>query len=143
MPLDEDDLTGLLLIVTGSTLRAEMADRPLAYRLQKMIQKRLVAEVVLRPMVMSDIWYLNSEPLQQLPTISLGGPGVNALSQFFFSKLPTALGIDGLLLIQMDVAMEDHRCCLWGMDHRKTVEALHVFTECGYLDQFLQGIGAA
>ncbi len=142
MPL-EDDLTGLLLIVTGSSLRAEMADRPLAYRLQKAIRKRMAAEVVLRPVVISDIWYLNSEPLQQLPTISLGGPGVNALSQFFFSKLPTALGIDGLLLIQMDVALEDHRCCVWGLDHRKTAEALRVFTECGYLDQFLQGIGAA
>lgn len=143
MPLDEDDLTGLLLIVTGSTLRAEMADRPLAYRLQKVIRKRMAAEVVLRPIVISDIWYLNSEQLQDLPTISLGGPGVNAASQFFFSKLPTALGIDGLMLIQMDVALEDHRCCLWGMDHRKTAEALRVFTECGYLDQFLQGIGAA
>lgn len=142
MPLEEDDATNLIVIVTGSTLRAEACDRPLAYRLQKLIRKRMAKEVYLRPVVVSDIWYLNSESLQQQPTISIGGPGVNAASQFFFAKLPTALGIDGLLLIQMDVALEDHRCCLWGLDHRKTVEALKVFAGCGYLDQFLEGIGA-
>jgi hypothetical protein len=143
MAAEEDDLSGLLLIVTGSSLRAEMADRPMAYRLQKAIRRRMAAEAIVRPVVIGDIWYLNSEPLQQLPTISVGSPDVNAVSQFFFPKLSTALGIDGLLLIQMDVALEDHRCSVWGMDHRKTVEALRVFMECGYLDQFLQGIGAA
>jgi len=144
MPLEEDeDLSGLILIVTGSSLRAEMRDRPLAYHLQRLIRKRMAKEVFLRPVVISDIWYLNSLALQQLPTISVGGPGVNAVSQFFFPKLSTALGIDGLLLIQMDVAMEDHRCCVWGMDHDKTVEALKVFVGCGYLDRFLEGIGAA
>jgi hypothetical protein len=142
MPLEEEDTSNLLLIVTGSTLRAEACDRPLAYRLQRMIRRRMAREAFLRPVVISDIWYLNSEDLQQLPTISVGGPGVNATSQYFFSKLPTALGIDGLLTIQMDVALEDHRCCIWGMDHHKTVEALNVFATCGYLDQFLEGIGA-
>jgi hypothetical protein len=142
MHLEEDNATNLILIVTGSTLRAEACDRPLAYRLQRAIRRRMAKEVYLRPVVISDIWYLNSESLQQLPTISIGGPGVNAASQFFFPKLPTALGIDGLLLIQMDVALEDHRCCIWGMDRRKTIEAVKVFATCGYLDQFLEGIGA-
>ncbi len=142
MPLEEENATNLIVIVTGSTLRAEQCDRPLAYRLQREIRRRMGKESFLQPVVVSDIWYLNSDALQQLPTISIGGPGINAVSQFFFPKLPTALGIDGLLLIQMDVALEDHRCCVWGMDRRKTVQALKVFAECGYLDQFLQGIGA-
>lgn len=142
MPLEEEDATNLILIVTGSTVRAETCDRPLAYRLARAIRRRMAKEACLQPVVISDIWYLNSESLQRLPTISIGGPGVNAVSQFFFAKLPTALGIDGLLLIQMDVALEDHRCCIWGMDHHKTVDALKVFATCGYLDQFLEGIGA-
>ncbi|HEX2974098.1 MAG TPA: hypothetical protein VHP11_17325 [Tepidisphaeraceae bacterium] len=124
MPLEEEDASNLILIVTGSTLRAEACDRPLAYRLQRMIRKRMAKEVFLRPVVIGDIWYLNSEELQQLPTISVGGPGVNATSQFFFPKLPTALGIDGLFTIQMDVAQEDHRCCIWGLDHHKTIQAI-------------------
>lgn len=142
MPLEDENPTNLIVLVTGSTLRAEAQDRPLAYRLRRVIRKRIAKEAFLRPVVVSDIWYLNSESLQQMPTISIGGPGVNAASQYFFSKLPTALGIDGLLLIQMDVALEDHRCCVWGMDHRKTIDALKVFANCGYLDQFLEGIGA-
>ena len=129
MPLEEEDTSNLLLIVTGSTLRAEGCDRPLAYRLQRLIRKRTAPEAFLRPEVISDIWYLNSEALQELPTISIGGPGVNAVSQFFFAKLPTALGIDGLLRIQMDVALEDHRCCIWGMDHSKTIDALRVLRQ--------------
>lgn len=143
MSLEDEDLSGLIVIVTGSGVRAEECDRPLAYRLQRLIRKRMPREVWLRPVVIGDIWYLNSEPLQQMPTISIGGPGVNAVSQFFFPKLPTALGIDGMLLIQMDVALEDHRCCIWGMDHKKTVAALKVFAMGGYLDRFLEGIGAA
>jgi len=141
MPL-EDDPTGLILLVTGSTLRAEIADRPLAYRLRKMIRRRLEDDDFWRPVVVSDIWYLNSESLQRQPTISVGGPGVNAVSQFFYSRLPSALAIDGTLLIQMDIEMKDHRCCIWGMDHARTVEALRLFVRKGYLDRFLEGIGA-
>ena len=137
----EDGSRDLLLLVTGSTLRAEVADRRLAYRLRRSIRKRLTDKSTCQPVVISDIWYLNSEQLQKCPTISVGGPGVNAASQYFYSRLPTALSIDQTLLIQMDVAMTDHRCCIWGMDHERTVEALRLFVKRGYLDQFLAGIG--
>lgn len=142
MPL-EDDPSGLILLVTGSTLRAEICDRRLAYRLRRAILRRLPEETVWEPVVISDIWYLNSESLQNQPTISVGGPGVNAVSQLFYSRLPTRLGIDGVLLIQMDAEMQDQRCCVWGMDHERTVEAVRLFVKRGYLDEFLTGIGAA
>ena len=48
-----------VLIVTGSTLRAERADRPLAYKLKVAVEEYLEKQG--RPrcvVVLSDIWYL-------------------------------------------------------------------------------------
>jgi hypothetical protein len=65
---------------------------------------------------------------------------VNHLSGLLFRELPSVLAIDNVLLIQMDIELMDHRCCLWGMDHDQTVEALELFLTRGYLDQFLAGV---
>ena len=82
-----------MLIVVGAHLRAEVADRPLAYRLRERIHAWLEKfgtgmNVPIMPVVCTDIWYMNQEPLQNRPTISLGGPGVNALSAYYGQKLP-------------------------------------------------------
>ena len=82
----------LLLIVTGSTLRAEEMDRPLGYYLKQRIEEMLragsyatgsqqgqtLSDYEVR--VVADFRWIHDEFLQPLPTISLGGPGVNALS---------------------------------------------------------------
>jgi len=45
-------------------------------------------------LVCSDVWYLNNDPLRSRPTISIGGPGVNALSAYLADKLPSAFAIE-------------------------------------------------
>lgn len=138
MPLVAPD--HLILVVTGASLRGEAADRPLAYRLAAEIRERLGPESTWNPLVISDILYINEEALAGQPTISIGGPGVNHLSALLFRELPSVLTIENTLIIQMDIDLADLRCCLWGMNHEQTVEALHLFLRKGYLDRFLEGV---
>lgn len=130
-----------LLIVTGSALRAERADRPLAYKLKQTILSRwngAASESSI--VVLSDLWYLNAELLHKIPMISIGGPGVNAVSSYLFKRLPNALMVDDRLLIQMDMHLKDLRVCIWGIDHELTVNALEIFAQRDYLDRFLQAL---
>lgn len=134
------DLNHLILIVTGASLRGEAADRALAYRLADEINKRLGDESLWKPLVISDVLYVNDLGLAAQPVISIGGPGVNHLSALLFREVPSVLTIDNTLMIQMDIDLEDRRCCLWGMNHEHTVEALDLFLGRGYLDRFLEGV---
>ena len=138
------DATQLLLVVVGSHLRAEMADRPLAYRLRQRIYAWLEKHssglnVPIIPVVCSDIWYLNHEELQKRPTISLGGPGVNALSAYYSQKLPASPLADNQMVIQLDAEFVDLRVCIWGMNHELTVEALDLFDR-QYLDSYVRAV---
>lgn len=115
----EGEESNLILVVVGAQLRAELGDRPLAYHLCDRIRDWLrkhnnVMNVSLAPVVCSDIWYLNQQPLQRLPTISLGGPGVNALSAFYANTLSPALVHDNHMVIQLDPEYVDLRVCIWG-----------------------------
>lgn len=129
----------LLLIVTGSTLRAEEVDRPLAYYLKQRIEQQLATMSVeaITPRVIADFRWLNDDPLQSLPTISVGGPGVNALASHLYDQLTFALAIDDHYCIQMDPTFEELRASIWGMDNAKTQLAVAVFLE-RYLTPFLE-----
>ncbi len=138
------DLSSLLLVVVGAHLRAEVADRPLAYglcdRIRSWIQDHgQEMNVPLEPVVCSDVWYINNAPLQRRPTISVGGPGVNALSAYYADKLSSALVHDNHLVIQLDPELVDLRVSLWGMDHQLTVEAMKVFIQ-KYLTPYLRAV---
>lgn len=132
----------LILIVVGAHLRAEVADRPLAYRLRERIEawlekhgQHLNPPVI--PLVCTDIWYLNQQELQRRPTISLGGPGVNAVSAFFADKLAAPDLPGGQVVVQVDPEMVDLRVSLWGRDHDLTVDALDRFVR-EHLDSYLR-----
>ena len=81
--MPELDPDRLLWIVTGVQLNAELGDRPLAYRIEREVRERL-ADLLpptpagepprLAPVVVSDVYYLNSDAAQRGPTISVGGP---------------------------------------------------------------------
>ena len=138
------DTSSLLLIVVGAHLRAEIADRPLAYRLQERIQHWLESHrcdlgVEIQPVVCSDVWYVNQPALQRRPTISLGGPGVNALSAYYAQKLAAALIHDDQMMIQLDPEFVDLRASAWGVDHEKTVRVLDLFMS-KYLDGYLRAV---
>ncbi len=135
MPDEQADNT--VFVVTGASLRAETMDRPLAYRIEQAVEERLADQGDWQCAVISDIWYLNNEAFAQQPTISVGGPGVNALSAHLYERLPIALAIDNVLLIQMDPMRGETRCAVWGMNHETTVEAVETFVQKGHLDRFL------
>ena len=141
--MSPDALDRTILVVVGASLRAEEMDRPLGYRLADEIKRRLGDGSDWSPLVISDVLYVNDKSLACCPVISLGGPGVNHLSSLLFRELPSVLSIDNVLILQMDVDLVDHRCCLWGMDHDQTVEALDLFIKRGHLDYFLNGVTAA
>lgn len=138
--MDELNLGRTVLVATGLTLRAEDKDRPLAYRLAGEIRQRVPDASLWRPLVVSDVLYLNDKRLQRCPVISVGGPGLNQLSAMLFRELPSVLTIDNTLVIQMDLDLKDLRCSLWGMNHEQTVEALELFLKRGYLDRYLGGL---
>ena len=142
------DTDRLICIVVGVQLRAELGDRPLAYRIEQELRQRLEAALGkpaegepprLAPVVLSDVYYLNNDELEARPAISVGGPGMNALSAMLVDKLPTAVAIEKTLVVQMDLEMDDVRCAVWGMDHLDTVRAVDLFIT-KYLDRFVEGV---
>jgi hypothetical protein len=139
------DTDRLIWIVTGVTLTAEVGDRPLAHRLEQEINERLTAgpplppEMTLGrlwPVVISDVYYLNNEPIQHRPTISVGGPGVNMLSGTWAESLPTIAAMENELVVQMDPELKTLQVAIWGMTHLDTVRAVELFVT-KYLDRFL------
>ena len=122
--------TRLLLIVTGSALRAEEVDRPLAYYLQKQIQEYLHSlddQGGLQVRVVSDLRWLHDETFQEMPTISIGGPGVNLLAHRWLEELPLSLAVEDQYFIQMDPDLGELKVSLWGMDNPNTQIAVSAF----------------
>src|SRR4051812_22807832 len=140
----------LIWIVTGVQLNAELGDRPLAYRLEKEVRKALRAGPGSKPkgsppprwspVVVSDVFYLNSDDAQGRPAISVGGPGMNALSAALANELPTVAAVENELVVQMDLEFGDLRCAVWGMNHLDTVRAVELFVGRGYLHAFVRGV---
>lgn len=143
----EIDLSRTILIVTGAHLHAEALDRPLAYGLQKAIRDEIEGRaegaggggVGGRVLVCSDVWYMNNEQLRSCPTISVGSPGVNALSAFLADKLPSAFVVEGKVMVQAAPDFDGLVACCWGAGESGTGSAVAVFAE-----RFLGGfVGAA
>src|SRR5437764_899273 len=130
-----------LFIVTGSTLRAEELDRPLAYYLKQRIEQYPAATAPspgrFRVLVVADFRWIHEKQLQGLPTISLGGPGVNALARDWLEVVPVTLAVDEQYYIQMDPDLEEVRASIWGMDNTTTQIAVAVFLE-RFLPRFLE-----
>jgi hypothetical protein len=131
-----------LLIVCGSTLRAEEVDRPLAYYLKQQVEERLRAaegasSEPWQVCVVADFRWIHDDPLQAMPTISIGGPGVNALAHRWLEEVPVSLAVDERYYIQMDPDLDEPRASVWGMDNATTQIAVSVFIE-RFLPRFLE-----
>ena len=134
----------LLLIVTGSTLRAEEMDRPLGYYLKQQIEQALAKAVTTGlegiddygVRVVADFRWIHDDALQRLPTISLGGPGVNALAHKWLEEVPVSLAYSEQYFIQMDPNLAEPRASIWGMDNAATQIAVAVFID-RFLSRFL------
>jgi hypothetical protein len=127
--------SGLILIITGSSLRAEQMDRPLAYYLQHQIEQLSAGHDDRATVVISDRYYLKHPDLQNVPIISVGGPGVNRVAQKLLKKLPAILSAEQRFFIQMDPTGDDCRASVWGLDNCQTRTAVATFAEC-YLARF-------
>jgi hypothetical protein len=131
----------LLLIVTGSTLRAEEVDRPLAYYLKQQIDRHPAegphAGGGFQVRVVADFRWIHDDPLQEVPTISVGGPGVNALAHRWLEEVPLSLAVDGQYYVQMDPELTEPRASVWGMDNATTQIAVSVFVD-RFLPRFLE-----
>jgi len=138
----DDSPPRLLLIVTGSTLKAEEMDRPLAYYLKQQVDLasgRL--DLAFKTLVLADFRWMDDEDLQVLPTISVGGPGVNHLAHSWFEEVPFSLAVDEQYCIQMDPDLAEPRASIWGMDNATTQIAVSVFIG-RFLARFLERASA-
>lgn len=126
---DPTDAACALPIVVGGHIIAEVEDRPIAIALREALAARLPDGFPLTPVVVSDLWYLNTDPLKSQPTISIGRPEINALSAFLADKLPSVLAVDDRLVVQLDPEFVDPAASCWGVDAAATAEAVHAFLE--------------
>jgi hypothetical protein len=117
----------VLPIVVGAQLAAEVEDRPIAAALGTALVRAAPERFPLTVVVVTDLWYLNSEPLRSQPTISVGRPDANALSAYLADKLPSALSVDGRWMVQLDPEMVEPVVCCWGSDAAGTAEAARMF----------------
>lgn len=126
--------------MVGAHLRAESGDRPLAYQLRDVMlgwcENNCKDDPPIDVLVCSDVWCLNNEELLGLPTVSIGGPGVNALTANLADKTPSAFVIENELIVQLDLDFYDLRAAVWGMSHSSTIRAVEAFIE-KYLDLYL------
>lgn len=131
----------LILIVTGSTLRAEELDRPLAYYLKQQVERLVALRAAVddeptHVLVVADFRWMSDEPLQEIPTLSVGGPGVNALAHRWFEEMPFSLAVDEQYYIQMDPELVEPHASIWGMDNSTTQIAVAIFVD-RFLPRFL------
>ncbi len=138
------DPSHLLLIVVGAHLRAEDADRPLAYRLRDHINEwvdrhRQSLSTPIKPVVCTDIWYLNHTVLHARPTVSIGGPGVNALSSHFARSIAGKSDDEQQVVLQIDPEFTDLRVSIWGTNHDLTIKGVDLFLS-DYLEAFLRAV---
>lgn len=140
-PNGSSESSKLILLVTGAHLRAEAADRPLAYELARAIDatlsKREDGPEGCRSIVCSDLWYLNTSELRELPTVCVGSPGVNALSAYLVERLPAVFTVDGQYSVLLDLEGSAPVACCWGADEVSTSACVRVFAT-KYLGEFLE-----
>jgi hypothetical protein len=131
------DTEETVVLVTGSSLTAEERDRPLAYLLKGEIDRRGAGHAYRRAVVVADAWYLENRLFHLNPTIAIGGPGVNGVTQEFTAFLPMIYTREEEVFVQAEFDGELKRAALWGANAASTAAAVEVFTTQGYLEDLL------
>ncbi len=135
MKLVDTDET--IVLVTGIEAERDLA---LAARLKQQIDQRGDGHAYRRGVTVSDDWYLDNGVLQQNPTIAIGGPGANALTQAYVGELATIYSESERIFVQADFEAEAKRVSLWGADAASTAAAVDAFVVHGFLDDLLRRI---
>lgn len=129
-----------VLLVTPTTARAEETDRPLALKLQREIDARGAGLTYRRAVVLGDEEYLERPALHGYPTIAIGGPGVNIVSQHLLGNVPAVWEEESGVVVQVEIENDRQRACLWGADAAATARAVDAFVGRGFLDLLLERI---
>jgi hypothetical protein len=131
------DTEETVVLVTGSSPTAEERDRPLAGRLKAEIDRRGAGHAYRRAVVVGDVWYLENRLFHLNPTIAIGGPGANGVSQEFSGFLGTVYSRAEEVFVQADFEGELKRAALWGVNAACTADAVEAFSARGFLDDLL------
>jgi len=140
--VQELDVNETILIVVGADIKPEQKDRPLAYWLQKQIDKATGFEKTpfSKSIVISDALFSGDKIIQACPTISIGGPGVNLVTAELVNELPIYISEDYRYYIQCDDKPGKNRVLIWGMDQETSSGALNIFVESGLMYDFLKKV---
>lgn len=114
-------------------------DRPAAAELKLAIDARANGQSYRRAVVIGDAEFLDRPDLHRHPTIAIGGPGVNVVSQRLVDDLPMRWQHEDRAFLQADLD-NTNRVALWGMDAASTAQAVAAFLSEGYLDALLDRI---
>ncbi len=131
------DADETIVLVTGA--EAER-DRELAAWLKREIDRRGEGHAYRRGVTVVDDWYLDNGVLQQNPTIAIGGPGANAVTQAYIADLSTVYSEEERVFVQADLEGDVKRVSLWGADAAATAAAVDAFVVHGILDDLLRRI---
>ncbi len=135
--LDRDET---ILVVVGAAGAGRERDRLVAGSLKVEIDRRGEGLTYRRAVVVADESYLGRPELHRHPTIAIGGPGVNAVSQYYAAELPTVWQDEERSFVQAELDGESKRIVLWGMDAGATEQAVEVFVSRGFLALLLERI---
>lgn len=134
--IDRDET---VVVVVGGGSDEEAGDRPAAEALRREIDGRADGQCYRRAVVLGDVEFLETPDLHRHPTITIGGPGVNAVAQRLVSELPTMWQSEDRSFVQAELE-ESRRIAIWGMDRESTARAVEAFLHEGYLDILLDRI---
>lgn len=121
-----------LVIVVGAHPAAEISDRPIAGLLAAALAAQWLKATGVSPtpgqiLTVSDLWYVNDGMLRALPTIAVGPPEHNAFTAYLADRIPSVHVVDGVLIVQAELAFASPLATCWGVDPRSTRRAAEVF----------------
>lgn len=141
MKLIDRDETVIVVVggIRDDEERGDDRDRTLAITLCREIDGRADGQPYRRAVLVADQEFLDRPDLHRHPTISVGGPGVNAVAERLVAELPTMWRHEDKAFVQAELE-DSRRIAIWGMDAAATAKALEAFTTEGFLDVLLDRI---
>ncbi|HEU4569970.1 MAG TPA: hypothetical protein VFS07_05305 [Gemmatimonadales bacterium] len=132
------DPTQTIVIVHGTAGRAATADRELAWKLKREVDRRADGTAFRRAVVVGDEAYYTHDAFEPSPVIAVGGPGVNRASEELSPHVPLVFQQEDRVFVQARLESADAQVVLWGADAAATAQAVEAFLFQGVLDQMLE-----
>lgn len=139
----DDESTPVLAVVVGAHPDAERWDRPQAYRVRDALADLHAGDEPPPsparrgpPLVLTDVWYMNSPEFASCPAVAIGAPEVNALTARLTDRVPEAYVDPERAMVQMPNWEDragfgelDPIALCWGVGRNGTRRAVDVFLD--------------